>query len=164
MLHCPQLKLYTISHNTSQHHTTSPSSTSAASNPHLDQFGDDKGGNCIVADNGAGHLTGDIGSGDGGATPASQGGVCPAIPNWLANQRRSNAKHSLAGSIPVKGESLERVAVGNYESRLASVGGREETDVVYDSLVALVREQVEPSGAGGADDESLTVGENCSHD
>ena len=54
--------------------------------------------------------------------------------------------------------------MGNHESRLASVGGREETDVVYDFCIALVREQVEPSRADGADDESLTVGENCSYD
>ena len=161
ILHCTQLK-DTISHNTSQHRTTS-SSTSTASNPHLDQVGDDKGGNCIVVGNGAGHLGGDIGSGDGGGIPGGQGGAVPALSNWLANRRRSNAVHGLAGTLPEKGEFVERVAVGNHKPRLASLAGRDVTDVVLDSLVALVREQVELSGAGSADDESLTVGEDCSH-
>jgi len=133
------------------------------SNPHLDQVGDDKSGNLIVAGSGAGHLGGDIGSGDGGATPASHGGAVPALSNWLANQRRSNAVHSLAGSLPEEGEALERVAVGNNEPRLASLAGRDVTDVVLYFRVALVREQVELSGANSADDESLTVDED-SHD
>ena len=163
ILHCTQLK-YTISHNTTSQHRTS-SSTSTASNPgHLDQVGDDKSGNFIVAGNGAGHLGSDIGSGDGGTTPTSQGGACPALSNWLANQRRSNAVHSLAGSLPEKSEFRERVAVGNQEPRLASLGGRDVTDVVYNLRVALVGEQVELSGADSADDESLAIGEDSSHD
>ena len=88
----------------------------------------------------------------------------PALSNWLANQRRSNAVHSLAGSLPEKGEFLESVAVGNQEPRLASLAGRDVTDVVWDLCVALVRKQVKLSGTDSADDESLTVGEDCSHD
>ena len=162
ILHCVQLK-YIVSHNTSQHHATSPSPTSTTSNPHLDEVGDDESGNCIVAVNGAGHLGGDIGSGDGGATPASQGGAVPVLSNWLANQRRSNAIHSLAGSLPEKGEFRERVAVGNQEPRLASLGGGNRANDVDYASVALVREQVELSGADSADDEGLTVGEDSSH-
>ena len=37
-------------------------------------------------------------------------------------------------------------------------------DVLLFFCVVLVREQVELSGADSADDESLTVGEDCSHD
>ena len=163
ILHCTQLK-YTISHNTTSQHRTS-SSTSTASNPgHLDQVGDDKSGNFIVAGNGAGHLGSDIGSGDGGTTPTSQGGACPALSNWLANQRRSNAVHSLAGSLPEKSEFRERVAVGNQEPRLAPrAGGNEANDVDYAS-VALVREEMKPSWASRGDDETLAVGEDAGHD
>ena len=53
--------------------------------------------------------------------------------------------------------------MGNHESRLASLAGRDVTDVVYDFCVALVREQVKLSGADSADDEGLTVGEDSRH-
>ena len=72
ILHLTSTKVHHLSQygQTSRHF--SYYSTSAASNPHLDQVKDDKSGNCIVAGDGAGHLRGDIRSGDGGATPASQ--------------------------------------------------------------------------------------------
>ena len=163
ILHLISTQVHHLSKYRPTSHHFSYYSTSASSNPRLDQVGDDKGGNCIVAGNGAGHLGGDIGSGYGGGIPGGQGGAVPALSNWLANRRRSNAVHGLAGTLPEKGEFVERVAVGNHKPRLASLAGRDVTDVVLDSLVALVREQVELSGAGSADDESLTVGEDCSH-
>ena len=164
ILHLISTQVHHLSQYRPTSHHFSYYSTSASSNPRLDQVRDDKGGNCIVAGNGAGHLRGDIRSGDGGATPASQGGACPALSNWRTNQRRSNAVHGLSGSLPEKGESLECVAVGDHESRLASLAGRDVTDVVYDFRVALVRKQVQLSGADSADNESLTVGEDCRHD
>jgi len=60
----------------------------------LNQFGDDKGGDLVVAVNGAGHLSRNICGSNRTAAPASQGRLSPAFPNRLAHQGCTNAIHS----------------------------------------------------------------------
>ena len=67
----------------------------------------------VVAVNGSLELNGDVFSGNGGASPASHGGVAPVVSNLPAKQGCSDSVDGFSGSIPVKCEPLESITVGN---------------------------------------------------